>query len=233
MRTYPGIRALVLLGALSIALATGCSTNKTVQPVVTDPAPPPNSPVGAAKRIEWDWNRFDPHYSDMLTDDFVFVAAISDTIGHFGVSDPWTREVERLALQRMFDRQAELPKLLDLTLHFDPAPVAMPDPRPGKTPKFHRVVHTNLDLLADVAVGGGMTERWNVSGASALFFVRGDSAAIPQDLVERGFRPDSTQWWLERWEDVTVLAGTALNPQPVGNRTLAQFKFVFLPPVIR
>lgn len=233
MRTPHGIPALVLLGALSLTIATGCSTNKAVLPIVRDPAPSSNSPIEAAKRIEWDWNNLDPHYNDMLTDDFVFVPASSDTIGHFGVSDPWTREVERIALQRMFDRQAGVPKLLDLALHFDPALVAMPDPRPGMTPKFHRVVRTNLDLLADVAVGGGMTERWNVAGASLLYFVRGDSAAIPQDLVERGFRPDSTQWWLERWEDETVLASAALNPQPVGNRTLAQFKFVFLPPVIR
>jgi len=40
-------------------------------------------------------------------------------------------------------------------------------------------------------------------GFANFFMVRGDSALIPADLAARGFRPDSTRWYIERWEDDT------------------------------
>jgi hypothetical protein len=40
--------------------------------------------------------------------------------------------------------------------------------------------------------------------------VRGDSALIPQELVSRGFRPDSTRWYVDQWNDETQV-GSALS----------------------
>ena len=34
-----------------------------------------------------------------------------------------------------------------------------------------------------------------------------DSAAIPAELVSRGFKPDSLRWWIDRWEDETIGSG--------------------------
>ena len=50
--------------------------------------------------------------------------------------------------------------------------------------------------------------------------VRGDSAAIPAEL---GFGPDSTRWYIERWEDETLSSGSrtlpVAAPQPARNTT--------------
>ena len=49
-----------------------------------------------------------------------------------------------------------------------------------------------------------------IGSCSALFFVvRGDSARIPKDMVDRGFGPDKNRWYIERWEDQTVGGGGA------------------------
>jgi hypothetical protein len=32
---------------------------------------------------------------------------------------------------------------------------------------------------------------------------------IPADLVARGFKPDSTAWWFDRYEDETIGVGGA------------------------
>jgi|SRR5436309_6115059 len=43
------------------------------------------------------------------------------------------------------------------------------------------------------------------AGGQALFFaVRGDSAVLPQELIDRGFRPDSSRWYIERVEEVAA-----------------------------
>ena len=53
-----------------------------------------------------------------------------------------------------------------------------------------------------------------VSGFATFYLTRGDVAAIPDELKDRGFGPDSTRWYIERWEDDTA------NPQ-TGGRALA------------
>lgn len=230
MRTYPGIRALALVGAIWIALATGCSTNRTVQPIVTDPAPPPNTPANATKLVAWDWTHFDASYCDLLTDDFVFAFAAGDSAGQPWNPESWTREVERVALQSMLQRGTGLPRLDGLTVYFDAVPVVQPDPRPGKDPRFHKAVRTSVDLTADVDLGSGTIERWRITGNAFLFFVRGDSAAIPHDMIERGFGPDSTRWWLQRWEDETLqIGGGLMRPMPARSATLGGLKSRFVP----
>ncbi|MFN8587534.1 MAG: hypothetical protein U0704_06990 [Candidatus Eisenbacteria bacterium] len=215
--------------SLLLALS-GCSKSTTaVQPAVTDPAPPPNTPAMATTRIAWDWNRRDPSCLDRVTADFEFVFASGDSAAQRWQGVPWTREVESIALQRMFDRSTQSPRLVSISLTSDRAPVTLPDPRPGKNPRFHKIVRTQLGVLADLDMGSGTLERRVINGSALFFFVRGDSAAIPHDLVERGVRPDSTVWWLQRWEDETLGSGMAMHPNPAMSFTLGGLKSVFVP----
>jgi hypothetical protein len=50
-------------------------------------------------------------------------------------------------------------------------------------------------------------ESFQVTGDARFFVVRGDSALIPQDMLDRGFRPDKDRWYIERWEDETQGSG--------------------------
>ena len=43
--------------------------------------------------------------------------------------------------------------------------------------------------------------KYRIMGNARFFVVRGDSAMIPQEL---SFKPDSTRWYIERWEDYTL-----------------------------
>ena len=46
-----------------------------------------------------------------------------------------------------------------------------------------------------------------VNGNTTFYLVRGDSAQIPPDLKARGFVPDATRWYIERYEDKTDTGG--------------------------
>jgi len=43
----------------------------------------------------------------------------------------------------------------------------------------------------------------DASSAATFYFVRGDSALIRDELKQRGFAPDSSRWYIRRWEDET------------------------------
>jgi len=43
-----------------------------------------------------------------------------------------------------------------------------------------------------------------------FFVVRGDSAQIPPQLMARGFRPDTTRWYIERLEDTAAALSTLI-----------------------
>lgn len=231
MRTLPFAVRTFLRAALLGVLIAGCSKSTTsVQPPVGDPAPPPNTPDNVVRLVAWDWNRFDASYCDLLTDDFVFVFAEGDSAGQPWSVSPWTREVESIAVQSMLHRDSGLPRLAGLSLHVDPVMISLPDPRPGKDPRYHRIVRTSVDLIADVEQGGSSIDRWIINGNALLFLVRGDSAAISQDMIERGFGPDSTRWWIQRWEDETLpIGGGLLHPTPARGFTLGGLKSRFVP----
>ena len=61
-----------------------------------------------------------------------------------------------------------------------------------------------------------------ITGSLLFFLTRGDSAAIPQQLIDRGLKPDSTRWWLDRMEDETLAgAGVSYAAQPSKRNTFA------------
>lgn len=228
MRTPgPFVRAC-FVAVLLASGALGCSSTKTVAPPA-DTGPAPDSPDNAVHRIEWTWNRLDPSALDLVTEDFVFAFAEGDSAGLPWPGSSWTRAVEVAALTRMFDTTAAEPRVQSLAITLDRAMVPLPDPRPGKNNRWHRTIRSHVDLTVRMH-WRGVFDMQIVTGNALFFLVRGDSAAIPPELFARGVRPDSTRWWIERWEDETRSeGGGALRPQPASNVTLGMVKSMFLP----
>jgi hypothetical protein len=104
-------------------------------------------------------------------------------------------------------------------------PTVLADDRPGKDPRWHRRIETPF-----VAVVQTPDRQYRVLGIETFYFVRGDSACIPQELRDKGYGPDSTRWWIARWEDYSVTTTGALRPgaQPVRPVTLGAVKSVYL-----
>lgn len=227
MLTHRPTLARVIAAALFAAATFGCSTKHTVAPVASSPAPPPNTPANVVKRIEWDWQHRDTHYMSLLTDDFRFVFAEGDSGSGQWNYTPWDRVVESSAIYAMFDAGSLPPRLVSFSFDLDPTFDTMPDPRPGKDPKWHKAIRSHVNVVADLDLGSGL-ERRVITGGSLFFLVRGDSAMIPPDLVLEGVRPDSTVWWLERWEDETLVG--PLRPAPIQAFTLGHLKWLFVPP---
>ena len=88
----------------------------------------------------------------------------------------------------------------------DRNPVPFPDSRPGRNAAWHKQVRTSVRI---VIRGSGSIGNYDLTGNALFFVTRGDSTAIPVELRARGVQPDSTRWWLDRYEDET-LAGSSV-----------------------
>jgi len=171
---------------------------------VTTTAPTPNSPQNAVKLFEWCWvNRGVDEYRELFTDDYVFISAGTDSAGNPSREIQARRDDEVQIAENMFIGSADRPPAESITLFFDQNLIAFPDTRPGKDPNWHKSIRTHVDLK--VRIDSGNTAE--VTGSALFFLTRGDSAAIPNDLKARGFKPDPLRWWIDRWEDET-LAGS-------------------------
>lgn len=199
---------------LVLAFATaGCSDDKSaLAPAVLPPNA--NSPANAVRLVEWCWNyRGVDEYNPLFTEDYRFVFALSDSAGNAYRVNPFDREDELYTSTGVFVGNASHSAAGNLKTTLDEVLTTAPDDRPGKDPKWHKMIRTHADLLASVNVGAG-PQLVEVHGYAVFYLVRGDSAAIPADLAARGFLPDSTRWWIERWEDQTLPAG-AVHANPV------------------
>lgn len=213
-------RTLVFLIAVALVLLASC--RQTTRPVPIPPEPPPvaNSPVNAVRLLEWCWNHRDcDALSPLFTEDYVFVFALGDSAGNPYRSSPWTREDELAASCGLFENAGRVELDLDKTL------IALNDDRPGKRAPWHYSIRTKVNLLVELDRGSG-PEVNEVNGYAKFYLVRGDSAAIPADLVARGFKPDSTRWWIDRWEDETLPPGS-FRAHPSSNRSWGAIKALF------
>ena len=176
--------------------------------VASSPAPVPNSPANAVKLFEWCWNnRAFQEYQELFTDDYRFIFATNDSAGNPYQGRPYTREDEMATAANLFNGGSNQPPAKSITLNLDRNLIALNDPRPGKLGRWHKSIRTHVDLKVEVDHGDGATEFNTVQGFALFFIVRGDSAAIPPELVAKGFHSDSTRWWIERWEDETLPEG--------------------------
>jgi hypothetical protein len=165
-------------------------------------APIPNSPTNLLRLFEWCYvNRAVAEYREIFSDDYRFVFSAVDPAGDAYRDRPFTREDELISTTNLFrGGDADQPAATDISLILDNNFAEFTDPRPGKGNfKIHKKIGTSV-LLSIRTTDGNQTE---VRGRASFFVVRGDSAVIPQELVDRGFEQDSTRWYIERWEDET------------------------------
>jgi hypothetical protein len=191
---------LAWLGALLVTAAlAGCSHTTLSTAPPADQPPAASTPAGAVHRFEWAINHRDVDLvAELLTDDFQFIGAATDSAGNAARGLANGRERYLAALRSLLAPPNQV------TFVFDRNPIPFPDSRPGKLPNWHEQIRTTLDLAVRDASGNKIHQ---IHGSGLFFCTRGDSAAIPAELMARGFKPDSTQWWLDRYEDETPAGG--------------------------
>ena len=173
---------------------------------VAEVAPTPNSPRGLLDLFAWCWNnRAYDEYTEIFTDDFEFQFAQGDSAGNVFTDRGLFRQDELDTARHLFiEGTASNPPAQKIVLTFDRTFIPEPDSRPGKTFPVHQEIKRNVVLSIDTG-----DQAFRITGAARFFVVRGDSAKIPDDLVQRGFRPDANRWYIERWEDETLDTGGA------------------------
>ena len=211
-RTFRLIATLIALAAL-LALA-GCFARTTGPKPVPDAAPSANSPPGAVRRFAYCWqNRDEDRYSALFAQNYVLVPAVGDSSGN-SAPHPWSRDDELLATSHMFVGDLTHTAAVKITLEFDRTLIALSDPRPGHANRWHHSIRTHVDLNVVIDHGDGSSETKQIQGFALFYLVRGDSAQIPPALTARGFKPDSTRWYIDRMEDETLPSGGGLHALP-------------------
>ena len=222
-----GTRLRVPLAALVVlALAvgtTGCFN--PFRPLISGQtsfvkAPPsPTNPKELLNLFKWCWeNRDISRYKEIFTDDYRFAFSITDTAGNPYRSNPWTREDEIASATNLFvGGTAGEPAASSITLIFDGLRQDN-DFRPGKDAQWHQQIQiSNLTLTISKTDGSAV----RVTGGALFYMVRGDSAVIPAELVGRGFKPDASRWYIERWEDQTNTGSGGASAGPATAARLA------------
>jgi len=213
-RTKPWLGAVLLLFCVGIS---GCfnpffPTVSTLR-AAPEAAPLPDSPQGVLKLFKWCWeNQAITEYEELFTEDYRFAFAKTDSTGAAYQDWATTRDEDLRQTRNLFlgGTGSSQPPAQRVVLSFDANLIAMPDSRAGKAALWHKEIRTAVDLTIDV----GSDVYW-INGYTRFFVVRGDSAKIPSELVQRGFRPDAGRWYIERWEDETGSGSLALSPSPV------------------
>ena len=214
--------AVALALGLAALITIGCSdsSKSPARPLGIPPAtaaPIPDTPVNTVQLFKWCWeNRDIAHYREILPADFNFTCPITDTAGNAYRNPPWawTREDELISFSHMCaGGSAYEPAASSISLIFDGNLIPQNDRRDGKSANWHQQVQiANLTLTIIRSDGSA----FRLTGGALFYLVRGDSAAIPQELVDLGFKPDPGRWFIEHWEDQTNIG--ALPPsEPAGN----------------
>jgi hypothetical protein len=230
------IAALALVSTL-VAGASGCfnpfDPRISTQRAETTPAPAPNTAQNVVRLFEWCWkNRGIKEYEEVFTDDYRFQFAETDSAGNAYRDVPYTREDELRSATGLFVGNADHEAASEIQLDFDKTLIPLNDDRPGKDPYWHQSIRTRVDLKVTLDRGAG-PEVNEVHGYAKFYLVRGDSAVIPKELVDRGFKPDPNRWWIERWEDETLPAGTApARAMPLGRGPAVVFGDTLATPVL-
>jgi len=219
-------RSAPVLFCLLALVAAGCSDDKKMlSPSVLPPTP--DTPARAVRLVEWCWNfRGVDQYSTVFTDDYRFVFALGDSAGSAYRANPFGRSDELYTSTGVFIGNASHSAAGSLVTTLDQVFTTLPDDRPGKDPNWHKLIRTHADLLASINVGAG-PQLVEIHGYAKFYLVRGDSALIPPELVARGYLPDSTRWWIERWEDQTLPVAGALGATTAANGSWGSLKALY------
>jgi hypothetical protein len=221
LRGIPAIALWWLFGAHVI----GCGTDDVTRPTASqEPGPRPDSPANVLRTLEWAFNHraLEP-YRRILAADFRFYCSPIDSAGEPWRGTPWTREDEVIFATHLFVGGGVVEPDTSIQMTLDRNFLVYPDPwyPSDSTGRWHKNVRSTLTLLAD----GGAIE---ITGHANFYMVRGDSASIPEEL---GVSPDSTVWYLRRWDDETGESPT-LRALPASMFTVCGLKVLYrqLPP---
>ena len=194
-------RHVVLLG-IALALATVLPAG-AVFAAIDDP-PAPDGPGGVVNLLKWCWNHRDAQrYRDLFTADYEFVPSAPDL--------PWGRDAELNAVTALFGPGTGTQAgATSIVLDF------LGNPQPGTChfPDRAFPLHQQLMALVTMHINRSDGSALDVGGVTLLYLVRGDVAAIPAEMQARGIGPDSTRWYVERWDDVPPL-GVSVDHVPV------------------
>jgi hypothetical protein len=163
------------------------------------PPPVPTSAANVLRLLQWCYkNRAIAEYREIFTDAYVFKFSTRDSAGN-NFDRPWIREDELQSAEKLFvTGTPDAPPASNIAFDYTSDLVAVPDARPGMDPGWHKQIRAQV--LLRITTGDGQTE---VKGPALFYLVAGDSAAIPLELKNQGFKPDHNRWWIDRWEDET------------------------------
>jgi len=183
---------------------------------ISEPPPAPNSATNVVRLLEWCYkHRSFSDYRELFTADYRFVFSTRDSAGrNYPAETPWTRDDELESTRKLFEGgDANQLAATSITLALDKNFTVLNDPRPGKNNPLQRKSITTQVNLTITTTDGAST---NVFGSVTFYLVRGDSANIPQELVDLGFGPDPNRWYIEQWLDNTngtgAVAGARMGP---------------------
>ncbi len=206
----------------SALLLSGCDTARTIAPRAL--APVADSPQNAVRLLQYALNYRDMDaIESLLPEDATFVSAGADSAGSV-VRVPWTRAELVHALRNLLVGSPTVPPATSIALNIDANLVPFPDTRPGMSPELHRTIRTSVDLKVETADGSG----YEVTGMALFYATRGDSAQISAEQKAHGAKPDSTRWWLSRWEDETLPLSGGLRALPSHAMTLGAVLRLYL-----
>lgn len=168
---------------------------------VSEPPPIPNRPEEVIKLFRWCWeHRAITEYEELFTEDFLFAFAETDSAGRAFQGAVLRRIDEVETARHLFVGGGTSPPANNITLQLDQNLIPQPDDRAGKQDTtYHQMVITSVVLRIDTD-----EEDFEVTGTARFFVIRGDSALIPEEIIERGILPDKGRWFIERWEDETL-----------------------------
>lgn len=214
--------------------AAGCSdTGNPRTPLepfdgVVPPPAPATTPANLLRRLEWSYDHrsFDV-YGGLFTGDFQVSCGPFDS-----AMTVWTRGDEIGFARNLFQGGGpDQPAAVSIALRLDTNFYVLPDPEfTAWDPlgRWHKSIRTSGNLQATLADQSSV----EINGYLRFFVVRGDSAMIPEELVQGGARPDSTRWYIRRWDDDTGLpipaaARAPLHSQPTRYLTWCALKRLY------
>jgi len=189
--------AAVVALVVAVGFVAACSKSKKPSQPEVPVAPTPDSPQHALALLEWCWDQRNADvYHEVFTDDFQYEFAPSDSQA---IGATITRDEELAIATNLFVNGVPgHPAASSVFLGLDPTLVVQADDRPGKNSAWHKRIASDLRLI--VTTPG---PDYSTTGKATFYVTRGDSALIPAELVTRGFRPDSTRWYVDHWTDGT------------------------------
>ena len=179
-----------LLGGFSILalIAASSARTATAQPV-------PSTPTDAIALLKWCWeNRDVARYHELFANNYQYFYDVGNPAGVPYQATPWSRSDELVSSSNLFLGGGTKAPASSITLTFTDGPTLLPSVA-GLAYPWHQQLEAQWTL--DITCTDGSTLHGG--GKSKWFVVRGDSAAIPQELKDRGFLPDPGRWYIERW----------------------------------